>query len=99
MKFRVADSDILRFYPMVDIIGTVGDVVPLTSVITSNVSKPCEPTIVEKIVEIEKVVYVNVTPVPTPIPVPTEKSPGFEALLMGVALVMGMLLNRKLNRE
>jgi len=87
---------------MVDIIGTVGDVAPLTSVITtnaSNASKPCEPTIVEKIVEIEKVVYVNVTPVLTPIPVPTEKSPGFEALLMGVALVMGVLLSRKLNKK
>lgn len=99
MKFRVADSDVLRFYPMVDIIGTVGDVAPLTSVITTNVSKPCEPTIVEKIVEIEKVVYVNVTPVPTPIPVPTEKSPGFEALFMGVTLVMGVYLNRKLNER
>ena len=104
MKFKVADNAELRFYPYVDIkedsvkvvtnIGT--PLVTATPKVNTTIPE-CTP--VEKIVEREKVVYVNVTvtPEPTPeitvAPTPALPAPGFDAIyaivgLFGVAFLV-----------
>jgi len=101
MKFKVADNVELRFYPYVDITeDSVKVVAPGTAVVAEtpkvNTTIP-ECTPVEKIVEREKVVYVNVTVTPeqtaTPAPTPALPTPGFDIIyaivgLFGVAFLV-----------
>jgi len=92
MKFKVADSDILRFYPYVNIVEiNIKDTTPVQTItVVNNTSVPCTPTIVERIVEVEKIVYV--TPTPT-LPAPTVTStPGFEGIFAIIGLVSVLLL-------
>lgn len=102
LKFRVADSDILRFYPKID-------------VETFPIELPCIPTIVKQNVSVPKVEPVAtpsfVTPIPVPIetpppsptivptaspePIPkptTKKSPGFEVIytIFGIFCVIAI---------
>lgn len=94
MKFKVADSDTLRFYPFVNVIeeSIKESVVPVSTI---NTSRPCSPEIVERIVEktVEKIVYVNVTVTPEPTP----ETPGFEAIfaIAGLVVVAFLVLRRK----
>jgi S-layer protein (TIGR01567 family) len=98
MKFKVANSDTLRFYPKIDVVGndvTIGTTTPIIAPTVVSTPKPvvnntnCTPT--EKIVEvpIEKIVYVNVTSVPTVAPVVPKSpaTPGFE----GIFAIVGLL--------
>ncbi len=123
MKFKVADSDTLRFYPYVKISdnmsvstssGTTSSGTGQTIYIdrwnnqtgtmvngtfVSNV--PCIPTIVEKIVEKEKIVYVTATPTEAPAVVATTKKdnviPGFEAIfaIAGLIVVAFVVLRQR----
>lgn len=93
MKFKIADSDTLRFYPFVDITEQIIKDVNPANVTSTITAIPCAPQIVEKNVTTEKIVYVNVTQEPTPTP----KTPGFESILaiVGLIIVSILILRKK----
>lgn len=106
MKFKVADDDsVLRFYPFVEITEEPvkeSKVPAVVSTPSSSVNAtPCVPETVEKIIEVEKIVYVNVTSEPTPEPTQTPEEgktiPGFESIfaIVGLLAVAFLVLRKR----
>jgi S-layer protein (TIGR01567 family) len=103
MKFKVADSETLRFYPKVDekdqIVEEIKNVVQITTPtpIPTPVPTQCIPEVVEKIVEKEKIIYVNVTVTPEPTPKPTIS--GFESILAISGMFVAVFLVMKQRKD
>lgn len=101
MKFKVADSDTVRFYPKVDyVLGAPPEVnvttpIPTaTPTVTPVTPTPPTPTPVTPVAYTPEVTPTPVTPKPTPTPTPT---PGFEAVftIAGLLAVAYLVLRRR----
>ena len=110
MKFKVADSSDLRFYPMVEINGTAGTIsTTTTSIIATSTPTPTPTSIPVNATPIvtptPQIIYVTVTPTvaptevatPAPIETPAKKSPGFDAIfaIAGLFAVVFLVLRQR----
>lgn len=107
MKFRVADSETIRYYPKVDVTDNVVSIInnptptqtkvtPNPTIVPTPIPTECNPT--EKIVE--KIVYVTPVPTLTPETTPIKESPGFSVLLVIVAMWGAVcIILRKINKR
>lgn len=108
MKFKVADSDTLRFYPFVEVSGTTGTVSKTTTLVAITPKPTVNATPVETVVATTvptvavptttptpQIIYVTVTPTSTPVPV--KPSPGFEAVftIAGLIAMVFIVLRQK----
>lgn len=103
MKFRIANSDTLRFYPKIDVISDKISIISptLTSTpIPSPIPTKVDCTPVEKIIYKDVIVTVTVTPEPTPEPtiiVTPKPSSGFSVLfaIAGLLAVAYIVLRQR----